>query len=164
MVSIVGKSGSGKTTLIEKLVPELKRRGYRIGTVKHHRHDFEIDQPGKDSWRHAQAGADSVMVASPQKLAFVKKMDADMPLAEMRDRFFTDVDLLIVEGYKTQAQAKIEIFRPAGDDQPLYAKDDQLLAFVSDCELQCNVPRFGLEEINPLVDFLEQTFGLTIDN
>jgi len=164
IVIIVGKSGSGKTTLIEKLLPELKRRGYRVGTVKHHLHAFEIDYEGKDSWRHGRAGADTVIISSPHKLALVKKMSADMSLEEMRARFFNDVDLILVEGYKTQAHPKIEILRAAVHEKPLCTPEDQLLATVSDRKLHLDVPCFGLEDIEPLVDFLEQALGLTIDD
>jgi molybdopterin-guanine dinucleotide biosynthesis protein B len=157
IVAIVGNSGSGKTTLIEKLLPEIKRRGYRVGTVKHHLHEFGIDQKGKDSWRHAQAGADTVIISAPQKLALVKRMNADMSLEDMRDRFFYDVDLILAEGYKTQAQSKIEVFRSAVHEKPLYTTEDNLLAMVSDRKLCLEVPCFGLEEIRPLVEFLERT-------
>jgi molybdopterin-guanine dinucleotide biosynthesis protein B len=157
IVAIVGKSGSGKTTLLEKLLPEIKKRGYRVGTVKHHLHAFDIDYEGKDSWRHARAGADTVVIASPHKLALVKQTGADISLEEMRDRFFQDVALILAEGYKTQAHPKIEVFRSTVHAKPLCTKADHLIAIVSDCELDLGVPCFGLEEILPLVDFLEQT-------
>lgn len=156
IIFIVGKSGSGKTTLLEKLLSEFKKRGYRVGTVKHHLHEFDIDQEGKDSWRHARAGADTVVISSPSKLALIKNTDVEISPEEMQARFFTDVDLILAEGYKTQAQAKIEVFRSAVHDKPVCTEDDQLLAIVSDCELQLGVPGFGLEDIIPLVDFLEK--------
>jgi len=157
IVAIVGKSGSGKTTLLEKLLPEIKKRGYRVGTVKHHLHAFEIDYEGKDSWRHARAGADTVVIASPHKLALVKQTRADIALEEMRDRFFHDVDLILVEGYKTLAYPKIEVFRSTVHPKPLCTTAEHLIAIVSDDELDLGVPRFGLEDILPLADFLEHT-------
>jgi len=157
IVAIVGKSGSGKTTLIEKLLPEMKRRGYRVGTVKHHLHEFEIDQEGKDSWRHGQAGADTVIIASPQKLALVKRMSSDISPEEMRDTFFHDVDIILLEGYKTHALPKIEVFRSVVHEKPICTSEDNLLALISDLRLCLEVPCFGLEEIAPLVDFLEET-------
>ncbi|GFP23998.1 molybdopterin-guanine dinucleotide biosynthesis adapter protein, partial [Candidatus Hakubella thermalkaliphila] len=90
--AIVGKTDSGKTTLLEKLVAELKKRGYRVGTVKHDIHGFEVDHPGKDSWRHAQAGADTVAISSPQKLALIKKVDHDLKPDELVGEYFQDVD------------------------------------------------------------------------
>lgn len=157
IIAIVGKSGSGKTTLIEKLLPEMKKRGYRVGTIKHHLHEFAIDQEGKDSWRHAQAGADTVVIASPQKLALVKKAHFDMSPEEIRDRFFYDVDIILAEGYKTYTQLKIEVFRSEVHETPICPGKENLLAIVSDQKLCIEVPCFGLEEITPLVDFLEKT-------
>jgi molybdopterin-guanine dinucleotide biosynthesis protein B len=157
IIAIVGKSGSGKTTLIEKLLPEMKKRRYRVGTVKHHLHEFDIDQEGKDSWRHAQAGADTVIIASPQKLALVKRLFSDMSLEEMRDRFFHDIDIILAEGYKTHASLKIEVFRSTVHEKPICTGEDHLLALVSDRKFCLEVPCFGLEEIVPLVDFLEKT-------
>lgn len=156
IIAIVGKSGSGKTTLIEKLLPELKQRGYRVGTIKHHIHAFEIDQEGKDSWRHAQAGAESVALVSPHKLAFVRHLTSEMTPEEIRDTFFQDVDVILAEGYKNYPQPKIEIFRSAVSDTPICTDDEQLLAIVSNCPLHLRVPCFGLEAIGPLADFLEE--------
>ncbi len=157
VIAIVGQSGSGKTTLIEKLLPEFKRRGYRVGTVKHHWHEFDIDKEGKDSWRHARAGADMVVIASPQKLAMVKNMTADMSLEDIRDTVFSDVDVVIAEGYKTSTQPRVEVFQAAVHEKPLFTKNKNLLATVSDTHVNTGVPWFGLEEIVPLVDFLEKT-------
>lgn len=154
MITIVGRSGSGKTTFIEKLLAEFKRRGYRVGTVKHHLHEFEIDIPGKDSWRHAQAGADTVIIAAPHKIGVIKKLEAELSLEQMRDRFFQDVDVIFVEGYKTSSQFKIEVFRSTTHPEPLFAHDEHLLALVSDVAIRGSAPCFGLEEILPLADFL----------
>src|SRR5512134_4143595 len=97
IVSIVGKSDAGKTTLIEKLVPELVRRGYRIATVKHDVHGFEVDREGKDSWRHKQAGAHTVVISSPSKLAVIRDVEMDVTLDMIRERFIHDVDLILSE-------------------------------------------------------------------
>ena len=83
IICIVGKSGSGKTALVERIIPELKRRGYRVASIKHNPHDFELDQPGKDSWRHAQAGSDAVVISSPQKVALIKGVEHDPTLGEL---------------------------------------------------------------------------------
>ena len=111
IVSIVGKSDSGKTTLIEKIVPELVRRGYRVTTVKHDLHGFEIDKEGKDSWRHKQAGAQGVIISSPQKVALIRDVDKDMSLEELRDSFGGDADLILSEGYKKDVQPKAILYR-----------------------------------------------------
>jgi len=156
IIGIVGKSGSGKTTLIEKLIPELKRRGYRIGTIKHHQHPVEIDHEGKDTWRHAKAGADSVVLASAERLALIKALAVEMTPDEIRQQFFQDVDVIIAEGYKGYAYPKIEVFRSIVHKAPICLHEPTLQAIVSDRELQAEVPRFGLEEISPLADFLEK--------
>jgi len=98
IVSIVGKSDSGKTTLLEKVVRELRSRGWRVATVKHDAHSFEIDHEGKDSWRHKQAGACMTIISSPSKIAVVTDTDHDHSLNEIRDRFVRDVDLIVTEG------------------------------------------------------------------
>ena len=157
IVTIVGKSGSGKTTLIEKLLAEFRRRGYRIGTVKHHLHDFEVDKEGKDSWRHARAGADTVVVASPHKLAVVKDMhQTDIPLETLAERYIHDVDLILAEGYKSGTYHKVEIFRASVHEKPLWSNEKTLLATVTDrSDLNTGSPCFGLEEVVSLVDLLE---------
>ncbi len=157
IISIVGISDSGKTTLIEKLLPEFKRRGYRVGTVKHHSHEFDIDKEGKDSWRHTMAGSDTVVIASPQKLAMVKKMTTDMSLENMREALFSDVDLIIAEGYKRSTHPKLEVLRTGVHEKPLCNKKNNLLAIISDIHVDIDVPCFGLEDIIPLIDFLEET-------
>lgn len=156
IVTIVGKSGSGKTTLIEKLLPELKGRGYRVGTIKHHLHAFEIDHEGKDSWRHARAGADSVAIVSPHQFAFMKTMPSELSLEEIQQHFFRDVDLLLAEGYKAQKYPKIEVFRSSVHSSPISINDETLLAVVSNCDLRLGVPCFDLEAIDAVVDFLEE--------
>lgn len=156
IISVVGKSGSGKTTLIEKLIPELKKRGYRIGIIKHAHHGFDIDKKGKDSWRHKEAGADTVLVASPGKIAMVKndKYDSLDGLA----KYFDDVDLVITEGYKREDKPKIEVFRTGRHKEPLCSNVNNLIAFVTDSDIDLNVPKFGLEEIEELADWLEKRY------
>jgi molybdopterin-guanine dinucleotide biosynthesis protein B len=99
IISIVGKSGVGKTTALERVIGELKRRGYKVGTVKHDTHGFDLDKPGKDSWRHAQAGSDAVVISGPHKMALIRQLEAEMPLDEIV-RLMGNVDLVITEGYK----------------------------------------------------------------
>jgi molybdopterin-guanine dinucleotide biosynthesis adapter protein len=153
LVAVVGKSDSGKTTLIEKLVPELVKLGLRVGTVKHDAHSFEIDHPGKDSWRHGQAGAQAYAIASPQRLAFITKLDGEMPLADIAGRFFAGFDLVVAEGYKNTAPHRVEIFRlGAGHDTPLCGPGDAI-ALVTDAPVE-HSHRFGLEDASSLAQFL----------
>jgi molybdopterin-guanine dinucleotide biosynthesis protein B len=160
IITIIGRSGSGKTTLIEKLLREFRRRGYRVGTVKHHLHDVDIDKEGKDSWRHARAGADTVLLVSPRKLAVLKDIyQGDLPLETLVSRYVYDVDLILAEGYKSGKYPKVEIFRQGVHDKPLWIDEDTLIATVTDCAaLKTGSPCFGLEEIVPLVDLLEKRF------
>ena len=152
VISIVGKSESGKTTLIEKLIPELKRRGYRIGIVKHAHHGFDMDRKGKDSYRHRQAGADTVMIASPGQIAMIK----DVPGERLDDLipFFNDMDLLITEGFKRDRAPKIEVFRAERHQHPACLEDDTLMAMVSDTRLDVTVPQFATTDIQAITEFI----------
>ena len=158
IVSVVGKSDSGKTTLIEKLVPELTRRGYRIATVKHDLHGFEVDREGKDSWRHKQAGAHTVVISSPKKVALIRDVGGDLTLAEIREKLIQDVDLILSEGFKRDVQPKIEIFRKGVHDGLLCTKDDNLIGIVSDKTFDMGVPCFFLDDMKGLADFIENRF------
>lgn len=153
-VSIVGKSGSGKTTLIEKLIPELKRRGHRVGVIKHVHHGFEIDKEGKDSSRFQATGADTVVVASPFGFAMIK--NSQEPSLEDLSAYMNDLDLVITEGYKHGDKPKIEICRAATRKTPLYLDDNRLIGFVTDTDHKQNVPTFGLKEIAKIADLIEQ--------
>jgi molybdopterin-guanine dinucleotide biosynthesis protein B len=156
VICVVGRSQSGKTTLIEKLIPVLKKRGYRIGTVKHTHHVFDFDKTGKDSSRHKDAGAETVVIASPGKIAMVKN-DHEGTLDGLVN-YFDDLDLVITEGYKREKKPKIEVVRAARHTKPLLQDDRQLMAVVTDVDMHLKVPVFGLEEINLLADFIENRF------
>jgi len=158
IISIVGKSDSGKTTLIEKLVPELTRRGYRVATVKHDVHGFEVDREGKDSWRHKQAGAHAVVISSPSKVALIRDVEKDLTLDEIREKLIPDVDLILSEGYKKDVQPKIEVFRKEKHKELLSNKEDHLVAIVSNQKFDIDVPCFDLEDRKGLADFVEKTF------
>ncbi len=158
IISIVGKSDSGKTTLIEKLVPELTRRGYRIATVKHDVHGFEVDREGKDSWRHKQAGAHTVIISSPKKVALIRDVEKDLTLEEIREKLVQDVDLILSEGYKKDVQPKIEIFRKEKHKELLCTKDDNLVAIVSNKKFRVGVSCFFLDDIKGVADFIEKKF------
>jgi len=156
IISVVGKSDSGKTTLIERLVKELKGRGYRVGTVKHDYHGFEVDKEGKNSWRHGQAGADTVAISSPTKLALIKKVEGEIPLKELGGLFFEDVDIVLTEGYKSGPMPKIEVHRAAlGTELLCTKKEDRLIAVASDEGLAMDVPCFHIDDVTSLADYIE---------
>lgn len=158
VVSVVGKSDSGKTTLMERLIAGLTERGYRVGTVKHHVHDFDIDVPGKDSWRHGRAGSVVTLVSSPTKLGMIRQMDHEASLDELLG-FAGDVDILLTEGYRRAGHVRIEISRKARSTE-LTCDPAELFALVTDNNefADAGVRTFGLDETEALVDLVERTF------
>ena len=161
IISIVGLSGTGKTNLLERLIPEFTRRGFRVGTVKHHRHRFEMDQPGKDSWRHKHAGAAVAIISSPYRIGMIKDVDHDHRPEELAP-FFCGVDIILTEGYKQDHNPKIEVFRPKADGgEPILRDDVHLVALVSDAKVDLDVPKFSTDDIEALADFVIDNFNLT---
>lgn len=159
LVSIVGKSGSGKTTLLEKVVTELTDRGYKIGTIKHDVHGFEIDYEGKDSWRHKRAGANTVVLSSPGKIAVIKDVDEEWPPNKLTACFIDDIDLVITEGYKKAAYPKIEVIRKAKSTKPICRKDKNLIAIASDMKFRCkDVPCIDINDATGVADLIEKRF------
>jgi molybdopterin-guanine dinucleotide biosynthesis protein B len=156
IVSIVGRSESGKTTLIEKLIPVLTQRGYRIGTIKHTHHAIDIDRSGKDSARHRTAGAETVMLASPGRIAMFKATASEA--LDGLIRYFDDVDLLITEGYKRENKPKIEVLRAAVGTELLCRHDPGLVAVATDANLDVHVPVFQLNDPLSIAEFIEQRF------
>jgi molybdopterin-guanine dinucleotide biosynthesis adapter protein len=154
-----GKSGSGKTTILEKLIPELKKRKLRIGTIKHHHADFDMDIPGKDSWRHKKAGAVKTVISSPNRIGIVMDVDHDHSPEEL-SHFLTGVDIILVEGFKGENLPKVEIFRKSAHESPFCLKDKNLIAMVTDAELDLNVPLFELDDMKGLADLIMKTFNL----
>ena len=157
VLTIIAKSGSGKTTLMEKLIAEIKRRGYKLATIKHHSHaGFDIDKPGKDSWRFAQAGSDQVIIAAPDKIAGYRLLERELTLDEILDTV-TDVDFILVEGYKRAGKPALEIVRSEVGTE-MIGGEEQLVAVATDIKLDVNVPQFGLEDVAGIVDFIETEF------
>lgn len=155
VVSIVGKSKSGKTTLVERLVGELKGRGYRVATVKHNHHDFELDRPGKDSWRHAQAGSDAAVISSPQKLALFKPQDHDASIEEILHLLGEEFDIVLIEGFRRGYAPKIEVHRRELKEG-LLCTPKELMAIVTDEPFDADLPQFSWEDVSGIADFIEQ--------
>jgi molybdopterin-guanine dinucleotide biosynthesis protein B len=158
IVSIVGKSESGKTTLIEKLIAELTRRGIRVATIKHNRHGFEIDHEGKDSWRHKQAGAVTTVVASPGRIAVIEDTPKDYDLAEIRDRYIRDADIILAEGFKINPHPKIEVFRTEIRRERLCGPGDNLIALAGDRPVAGDVPWYDWNDAGGLADLIAERF------
>jgi molybdopterin-guanine dinucleotide biosynthesis protein MobB len=148
--SFVAFSNTGKTTLLEKLIPELKRRGLRVAVVKHDAHEFDIDHEGKDSWRMTKAGADVTAVASATKAALME--NRFVPIEELLERI-RDVDVILTEGYKHGPWPKIALQR-SENGKPLPLPPEECLAIVSDVPVETNTPVLGLDEIGRLADIL----------
>jgi len=159
IVSIVGKSQSGKTVLMEQLIVEFKRRGYKVVTLKHSRGGMEIDHPGKDSWRYAQAGSDAVLISSPDKLAFIKRLDHDLDIEELLPIIGPEFDLVLVEGFKKSKIPKIEVHKKElGDD--LLCSPEELSAIVTDGSLDTDIPQLPWGDTVTVADFIEENFVL----
>jgi molybdopterin-guanine dinucleotide biosynthesis protein MobB len=160
-VAFVAKSGTGKTTLLEKVIARLKDRGYRVGVIKHDAHRFDIDRPGKDSYRLTAAGADTMLISSPERLALVKKHAASPPVDDLLSLFFTDVDIVLTEGFKSSALPKIEVHRRERSATLLCRgeeHDPMLLAVASDEPLELDVPRLDIDDPDRVADFIERKF------
>jgi molybdopterin-guanine dinucleotide biosynthesis adapter protein len=147
VVSVVGRSDSGKTTFLEKLIPELKSRGLRVAVVKHDRHGFEMDRPGKDTWRLRQAGADAVMISAPNQMALIRSgLTEEIPLDDLASLLDGAVDLVLTEGYKSGDKPKIEVSRMVVAGGELLCSREELLAIVADRHIEMEVPQFDLDD------------------
>ena len=162
VVSIVARSGTGKTTLLEKLIAELKSRGYRVGAIKHDAHRFDIDHEGKDSWRLTRAGADTMLITSPEKIAMVRKNPSPEPdLAETVAAYCGDLDIVLSEGFKRSAMPKIEVHRKERSSSLLCRDewfDPALIAVASDEPLELDVPIFDINDAAGLADLIVARF------
>lgn len=155
ILSIVGRSNSGKTTLIVRLVKELKLRGYKVATIKHSHHSFELDTEGKDSWLHTQAGADVVAVVSQTTMGIIRWTTHEFPLSQIINTYLQDMDIIIVEGYKTEAIPKVEVFRTEVSAELVCKGDRNLIAVIGDKNPEIDTPFFHIDEkASSLIDFL----------
>lgn len=152
---IAGYSGSGKTTLIEKLVPLFVARGLKVSLIKQTHHDFDIDQPGKDSWRHRQAGCGEVMVASSRRWALMHELreEPEPALKDLTARL-SPCDLVLVEGFKHEALPKLEVHRQASGKPLLYPQDARVVALASDESLATALPQFDLDDAPGIAVFI----------
>lgn len=134
VVAFAGYSGSGKTTLVESLIPALKLRGLRVSVVKHAHHSFDIDQPGKDTWRHRQAGAFEVVVASDNRLALIREFEQPRVLSvhHLIAELYEGVDWVLVEGFKSSDLLKVEVWRADSGKPVRYPDDDFVVAIATD--------------------------------
>ena len=155
VIGIAGWSGAGKTTLLTRVIPCLTERGLRVSTIKHAHHAFDVDQPGKDSHTHREAGATEVLVSSASRFALMHELRGhrEWTLDALLEKL-SPVDLVLVEGFKTQAHPKLEVFRAAVKKPPLHPGDENIVAVASDRPLEARVPVVSLDDIEAVSDIL----------
>jgi molybdopterin-guanine dinucleotide biosynthesis protein B len=157
ILCVVGRSNSGKTTLIERLIPELVRAGYRVATVKHAGHGFDLDTEGKDSWRHKRAGASTVIVLSRGSLAMFSDVSEQIKVEEIRDRYLDhEIDLIIAEGWKSECHPKIVVVRDQLGEVPVSPQG--LLAVVSNEPVDVPVPCLHPDDVKALSELIIRHF------
>jgi molybdopterin-guanine dinucleotide biosynthesis protein B len=161
VIIFVGHSGAGKTTLVERLLPELTRRGLRVATIKHAHHRVELDHAGKDSWRYTQAGAALSMLVTAGQLQLVAEAVDRRDPQQLAERFLGEADLVLAEGFSHAPGAKIEILRRACAKRPRCAIGDGLIALVTDVdEVYPQLPHFALDGIGAVADFVLAYAGI----
>ena len=156
-----GYSGSGKTTLIEKLIPRFVADGLRVSLIKHAHHDFDVDRPGKDSYRHRHAGASEVLLTAAKRWVLMHELrgEAEPDLPEQLARL-SPVDLVLVEGFKRQAIPKLEVHRTETHKPLLFPHDENIVAVATDAALETTLPRFDLDDVDAISDFVLRRSGL----
>jgi molybdopterin-guanine dinucleotide biosynthesis adapter protein len=157
VVGFAGWSGAGKTTLLRRLIPLLTARGLQVSTLKHAHHNFDVDQPGKDSWEHRQAGAKEVLVASDVRWALMHELHDDAePRLQVLLAKMSPVDLVLVEGFKREAHPKIEVYREANAKPLLYPGDPSIVAVASDVALHgLTIPLHPLDDIEAIANAVQ---------
>ena len=161
IIGIAGFSGSGKTTLIEKVIPLLVAEGLRVALIKHAHHEFDVDQPGKDSYRHRHAGASEVLVSSSQRWALMHELrGAPEPTLEQQLKQLSPCDLVLVEGYKTAPIPKVEVHRRANPSPLLHLDDKHVVAVATDEKLDTQLPQLDIDDPAAVARFILQHLGL----
>ena len=152
---VIGWKNSGKTGLVERLVYELNRRGFSVSTLKHAHHSFDVDRPGKDSYRHRVAGASQVMVSSEERSALISEFrGSSAPSLKTLLTQLEPVDIVLIEGWKCDSHPKIETWRSINDCAVLAETDPTILAVASDLHLKLNCPNLDLNDTNAITDFI----------
>jgi molybdopterin-guanine dinucleotide biosynthesis protein B len=150
-----GWSGSGKTTLIEQLIPRFVRAGLTVSLVKHAHHSFDVDQPGKDSYRHREAGCKEVVVSSDRRWVVMHELRGEPePGLDEQIQRVSPCDLLLIEGYKHYPMPKLEIYREANGKPLLHPEDPHIVAIAADVRVEARLPRFDLGDHDPIADFI----------
>jgi molybdopterin-guanine dinucleotide biosynthesis protein B len=163
VIGVAGWSGAGKTTLISRVIPYLRGQGLRVSVIKHAHHDFDVDVPGKDSWVHRQSGAEEVLVSSANRWALMHELRgaAEPSLPELL-RKVSPVDLLIVEGFKSEPYRKIEVHRQDSGKPPLFPDDPAIACIATDAVIETALPVAHLDDI-PAVASMMRKYALPIE-
>ena len=158
---IAGYSGSGKTTLLEKLIPQFTARGLSVSVIKHAHHGFDIDRPGKDSYRHREAGASEVLLSCNDRWALMheRRDGSDVTLDELLARL-APCDLVLVEGFKQEPIPKLEVYRPENGKPPLFPERSDIVAVASNVTLATSLPELALDDVAAIADFVMNTLQL----
>jgi len=159
VIGFAAYSGTGKTTLLKEIIPLLRGKGIRVGVIKHAHHSFDIDTPGKDSYELRMAGASQMLIASTQREALLVEKEAgcEADLSRLLEKLDQNaLDIILVEGFKDEAFAKIELYRGAVGKPPLYPQDADIIAIATDCELPVatHLPVLNINAVEQIVDFL----------
>ena len=161
VLGIAGYSGSGKTTLIEKVIPVLVRAGLRVSLIKHAHHEFDVDQPGKDSYRHRHAGCSEVLISSSNRWALMHELrGADEPSMQEQLRHLSPCDLVLVEGYKNEPIEKVEVRLKGAHTPALFPDDPYVIAVATDDVLDTQLPQLDVNDPEAVAQFIIQHLGL----
>ena len=161
IIGIAGFSGSGKTTLIEKVIPLLVAGGLRVSLVKHAHHEFDVDQPGKDSWRHRHAGCAEALITSSRRWALMHELrGAQEPSLQEQLKHLAPCDVVIIEGFKHADMPKIEVHRKLSGAQLLFPEDPNIVAIATDEHLATDLPQLALDDADGVARFIVRHLGL----
>src|SRR5437870_13554555 len=164
VIGLAGWSGAGKTTLLTRVIPQLQKQGLRVSVIKHAHHAFDVDVPGKDSWKHREAGAAEVLVSSSQRWALMHELRgaAEPRLPELLAKL-SRVDLVVVEGFKREPHRKIEVYRAANGKPALYPDDSGIVGIATDTRLETRLPTAHLDDFAAVAAMM-QTFALPVEH
>ncbi len=164
VIGIAGWSGAGKTTLISRVIPHLRQQGLSVSVIKHAHHEFDVDVPGKDSWVHRQSGAEEVLVSSGRRWALMHELRgaAEPELPELLKKM-SPVDLVVIEGFKSEPHPKIEVYRQAGGKPPLFPNDPAIVGIATDVAIKTTLPVVHVDDI-PAVAAMMRKYAVGIDD
>lgn len=159
---IAGYSGSGKTTLLEKLIPQFTARGIKVAVIKHAHHGFDIDRPGKDSYRHREAGAHEVLLSCNDRWALMheRRSEGEVTLDELIGRL-SPCDLVLIEGFKQEPVPKLEVYRPENGKPPLFPERSDIVALATDADIVTSLPKLPLNDMAAIATFIIDTLQLS---